>query len=335
MNLLKARQEGVLKQKEEEAVNLFSRVGDFREFITTSQPAAAVTVTLTCCCLSSERVNGFKANLDFQSGAVYTFRNGDGVRFYADIAKGSVWFKCDDNDKIFEEHPPMKTHKLTREVLKKGGKNKLSVGRSSAKSAAAEPVSENDIDMEGKEGEDSHDSRGNQRQQFFAFVEYDDVRHNVYICRSSAIQVTQTECVLDHCSTGHKCGNQRMQQGVQAALALDSTPGKGIALMADDLIEKGEFVAYNRSLVIGLIGFAGQIVGSRHSYDMAVTANEVIDARYGIARFANHSCFPNCDVERWEVVGEVCCGLFANRTITRGEEITIRYGAKFVRSKVR
>ncbi|KUF89855.1 hypothetical protein AM588_10002454 [Phytophthora nicotianae] len=125
MNLLKARQEGVLKQKEEEAVNLFSRVGDFR----------------------------FKANLDFQSGAVYTFRNGDGVRFYADIAKGSVWFKCDDNDKIFEEHPPMKTHKLTREVLKKGGKNKLSVGRSSAKSAAAEPVSENDIDMEGKEGE--------------------------------------------------------------------------------------------------------------------------------------------------------------------------------------
>ncbi|ETL84075.1 hypothetical protein L917_16049, partial [Phytophthora nicotianae] len=54
---------------------------------------------------------------------------------------------------------------------------------------------------------------------------------------------TQTECVLDHCSTGHKCGNQRMQQGVQAALALDSTPGKGIALMADDLIEKGEFVA--------------------------------------------------------------------------------------------
>ncbi|ETN02582.1 hypothetical protein PPTG_16196 [Phytophthora nicotianae INRA-310] len=67
---------------------------------------------------------------------------------------------------------------------------------------------------------DSHDSRGNQRQQFF--VERDP---------------------SDHCSTGHKCGNQRMQQGVQAALALDSTPGNGIALMADDLIEKGEFVA--------------------------------------------------------------------------------------------
>ncbi|ETK77387.1 hypothetical protein F441_16646, partial [Phytophthora nicotianae CJ01A1] len=90
---------------------------------------------------------------NYQILHVYTFRNGDGVGFYADIAKGSVWYKCDDNDKIFEEHPPMKTHKLTREVLKKGGKNKLSVGRSSAKSAAAEPVSENDIDMEGKEGE--------------------------------------------------------------------------------------------------------------------------------------------------------------------------------------
>ncbi|ETN02581.1 hypothetical protein PPTG_16195 [Phytophthora nicotianae INRA-310] len=176
MNLLKARQEGVLKQKEEEAVNLFSRVGDFREFITTSQPAAAVTVTLTCCCLSSERVNGGRGTrvtcVDARQHGVFEPTSSAlddlmtlarkpyivqvtvyGVRFYADIAKGSVWFKCDDNDKIFEEHPPMKTHKLTREVLKKGGKNKLSVGRSSAKSAAAEPVSENDIDMEGKEGE--------------------------------------------------------------------------------------------------------------------------------------------------------------------------------------
>lgn len=63
---------------------------------------------------------------------------------------------------------------------------------------------------------------------------------------------------------------------------------------------------------------------------MAVSATEVIDARYvgGIARFANHSCNPNCNVERWEVAGETCCGLFANRAIRPGEEITFSYSGE-------
>lgn len=82
--------------------------------------------------------------------------------------------------------------------------------------------------------------------------------------------------------------------------------------------------------------FVGEQVNSEHSYGMAVTSNEVIDARYigGMARFANHSCSPNCNVERWEVAGEICCGLFANQTIAAGDEITISYGSEFVRAKV-
>jgi len=62
----------------------------------------------------------------------------------------------------------------------------------------------------------------------------------------------------------------------------------------------------------------------------------VIDARYigGMARFANHSCSPNCTIERWEVAGETCCGIFAKRTICAGEEITIRYGKGFVLPEV-
>jgi SET domain-containing protein len=69
---------------------------------------------------------------------------------------------------------------------------------------------------------------------------------------------------------------------------------------------------------------------------MAITATEVIDARNlgGMARFANHSCCPNCLVERWEVAGETCCALFAKQKISAGDEITIDYGHEFVRSKV-
>ncbi|KAF1786164.1 SET domain [Phytophthora cactorum] len=43
---------------------------------------------------------------------------------------------------------------------------------------------------------------------------------------------------------------------------------------------------------------------------MSVGGTEVIDARYNgkMARFANHSCRPNCVVERWEVQGKTCIG---------------------------
>lgn len=63
-------------------------------------------------------------------------------------------------------------------------------------------------------------------------------------------------------------------------------------------------------------------------YGMRIENNEVIDAREvgGLARFANHSCSPNCKVERWQVNGEICCGIFAKEQISAGEEITIDYG---------
>ncbi|KAG6612446.1 NADH-cytochrome b5 reductase [Phytophthora cinnamomi] len=58
MELLKAIQNDVQKQREEAEVNLYSCVADFREFISATEPAADVSVTLKLCCLSSERVIG-------------------------------------------------------------------------------------------------------------------------------------------------------------------------------------------------------------------------------------------------------------------------------------
>eukprot|EP00644_Phytophthora_capsici_P017769 jgi/Phyca11/129004/e_gw1.80.30.1 len=121
-----------------------------------------------------------------------------------------------------------------------------------------------------------------------------------------------------------------MQRGDHASLEIQSVPGKGIALIAEMAIEKDELVAQ----------YVGEVLSleiSKHTYGMAVSATEVIDARNvgGIARFANHSCAPNCLVERWEVAGETCCGLFAKQKISSGEEITIDYGNQFVRTSVR
>jgi hypothetical protein len=60
---------------------------------------------------------------------------------------------------------------------------------------------------------------------------------------------------------------------------------------------------------------------------LQVSANEVIDAtRIGSRmRFVNHSCSPNCRVEKWCVRGRERCGLFAARRISAGDEVTFDY----------
>ncbi|KAL0261826.1 hypothetical protein SLS55_003258 [Diplodia seriata] len=52
----------------------------------------------------------------------------------------------------------------------------------------------------------------------------------------------------------------------------------------------------------------------------------IIDGYRGnIARFVNHSCDPNCRMEKWTVNGEQRMALFANRPIMTGEELTWHY----------
>ena len=60
---------------------------------------------------------------------------------------------------------------------------------------------------------------------------------------------------------------------------------------------------------------------------MLFDQNMIIDATRGsIARFVNHSCDPNCRMEKWTVNGKPRMALFAgNRGIMTGEELTYDY----------
>lgn len=64
-----------------------------------------------------------------------------------------------------------------------------------------------------------------------------------------------------------------------------------------------------------------------HHYTMKLTQNLVIDAyRMGsVARFANHSCAPNCEFQKWTVDGLQRMCMFSLRTIKSGEELTYDY----------
>ena len=63
------------------------------------------------------------------------------------------------------------------------------------------------------------------------------------------------------------------------------------------------------------------------TYLMKTTNSEVIDPTfYGtIARFINHSCEPNCVTQKWNVLGEMCVGIFATKDIKENEELTFDY----------
>lgn len=67
--------------------------------------------------------------------------------------------------------------------------------------------------------------------------------------------------------------------------------------------------------------------GQRHMYFMTIGNGEYIDAcqKGNLGRFINHSCNPNAEVQKWQVRGELCVGLFTLRDVAAGEELTFDY----------
>lgn len=63
-------------------------------------------------------------------------------------------------------------------------------------------------------------------------------------------------------------------------------------------------------------------------FGIHLTSTFVVDAtqRGSIARFINHSCEPNCEMQRWIVNGYYRLGIFARKRIEEGEELTYDYG---------
>lgn len=60
---------------------------------------------------------------------------------------------------------------------------------------------------------------------------------------------------------------------------------------------------------------------------MTLSDDYVIDAtkRGNIARFINHSCYPNSETQKWIVNGERRIGIFSKQDIMCDEEITFDY----------
>lgn len=143
---------------------------------------------------------------------------------------------------------------------------------------------------------------------------------------------TSGESERTNCSVGVTCGNRCLQARASPPLELVPTPGKGWGVVAGTDVRAGTFI----------IEYVGEIIdadmatarleeartkGEHHFYMMEIDAMQMIDARFksNLARFINHSCEPNAELQRWHVDGFTRIGIFALRDIRKGEEISYDY----------
>lgn len=145
-------------------------------------------------------------------------------------------------------------------------------------------------------------------------------------------RATKMECVDGDCNCGVKCENQRFQRRRYADVSVIRTEKKGYGLRANTDLNVNDFVFEYIGEVINEPAFRKRTYeydkeGIKHFYFMSLTKNEFVDAtkKGNLGRFCNHSCNPNCYVDKWVVGNKLRMGIFAERNIKKGEELVFNY----------
>ncbi|KAL4894147.1 hypothetical protein BDV59DRAFT_175916 [Aspergillus ambiguus] len=148
------------------------------------------------------------------------------------------------------------------------------------------------------------------------------------------------ECDDGNCGLGSGCGNRNFNELKQRTKA----GGKyNIGVEVIKTADRGYGVRSNRTFDPNqiIVEYTGEIITQSECekrmrtiyknnecyYLMYFDQNMIIDATRGsIARFVNHSCEPNCRMEKWTVGGKPRMALFAgDRGVMTGEELTYDY----------
>ncbi|KAJ3373238.1 histone methyltransferase set2 [Kappamyces sp. JEL0680] len=150
------------------------------------------------------------------------------------------------------------------------------------------------------------------------------------------------ECPEDGCPCGPFCQNRKYGFSLRhyAPIQVFDTHSKGFGLRTKMALKRGSFVIEYCGEVITTNILKKRIVehaktGAKHFYFMALKSNEVclpisrqyIDAsrKGNISRFMNHSCNPNCALQKWVVGSHMRIGIFAIKDIPEGTELTFDY----------
>ncbi|XP_953444.1 uncharacterized protein TA09850 [Theileria annulata] len=159
-------------------------------------------------------------------------------------------------------------------------------------------------------------------------------------CGSDCSNVMKnTECTVKNCNLmDENCGNRRFLNFTGPKLKLNYVDGKGVGTVATEDINEGELVCEYVGEVISQADFQRCLASASfaeiddgnqsHWYVMKIQRDTYIDSTHlgNVARFINHSCDPNCASVPINVRGTYRMGVFAQRKIKQGEEVTYNYG---------
>ncbi|XP_026402221.1 histone-lysine N-methyltransferase ASHR3-like [Papaver somniferum] len=144
------------------------------------------------------------------------------------------------------------------------------------------------------------------------------------VCRGQSISCSKS-C---HCSEA--CTNRPFRKEKKIKVVRTQFCGWGVE--AAESLKRGDFV----------IEYIGEVIndalceqrlwdirfrGDENFYMCEIRKDFTIDATFkgNVSRFLNHSCDPNCKLEKWQVDGETRVGVFAAQSINVGEPLTYDY----------
>ncbi|KAJ3609765.1 hypothetical protein NHX12_024276, partial [Muraenolepis orangiensis] len=140
------------------------------------------------------------------------------------------------------------------------------------------------------------------------------------------------ECSPSICPCREQCDNQHIQrhEWVQC-LERFRAEGKGWGIRTKEALRSGQFIIEYLGEVVSEHEFRSRMMEQyfAHSgqYCLNLDSGMVIDSyRMGNeARFINHSCEPNCEMQKWSVNGVYRIGLFALKDMGSSTELTYDY----------
>ncbi|XP_075160355.1 histone-lysine N-methyltransferase ash1 isoform X2 [Haematobia irritans] len=145
-------------------------------------------------------------------------------------------------------------------------------------------------------------------------------------------RMVYTECSPTNCPTREKCQNQKIQRHeIAPGVERFMTENKGWGVRTKMPIPKGTYILEYVGEVVTEREFKDRMatiyLNDTHHYCLHLDGGLVIDGhRMGSdCRFVNHSCEPNCEIQKWSVNGLSRMALFAKRPIREGEELTYDY----------
>lgn len=236
--------------------------------------------------------------------------------------------------------------KLAREKHKVTRSTKRSSSTKGARRALPKKsISSSVSDVQSTKAQPSSDNKQDQES-------YTNIKHNAIVdaypkpeqatcsCKTGCCgeddqccnRMIRMEC-SSSCRRGKQCVNRRIQRRECAAKieTFKKSTGSATGVRVHGDVKKGQFVGEYVGEVVSVDTFNSrkQLYATyRRHHALNLCPGFVIDShrKGNLARFINHSCSPNCELQQWSVNGQYRIGIFALQDISKGEEITYDYG---------